>query len=88
MSPQSISETKAKPVTLTVNGSDVTVPDHKVTGAAIKQAAIDAGLPIAGDFVLYVREGKSAQYEPVGDNETVTVHDGETFRAVAPDDVA
>jgi multiubiquitin len=77
-----------KPVTISVNGADVVLPDHKTTGAAIKQAAISAGVPIQPDFVLYARRGNSTEYTKVDDDEVVTVHPSEQFRAVAPDDVA
>jgi hypothetical protein len=77
-----------KPVTITVNGADVVLPDHKTTGAAIKQAAITAGVPIQPDFVLYARRGSSTEYTKVDDGQVVTVHSSEQFRAVAPDDVA
>lgn len=77
-----------KPVTINVNGADVALPDHKTTGAAIKQAAITAGVPIQHDFVLYARRGNSTEYTKVDDDEVVTIHPGERFRAVAPDDVA
>jgi hypothetical protein len=76
-----------KPVTISVNGADVVLADHKTTGAAIKQAAISAGVPIQPDFVLYARRG-STEYTKVDDDEVVTVHPSEQFRAVAPDDVA
>jgi multiubiquitin len=77
-----------KPVTISVNGADVVLPRRKTTGAAIKQAAITAGVPIQPDFVLYARRGSSKEYTRVDDDEVVTVHPGEKFRAVAPDDVA
>jgi len=75
-------------VTILVNGTDVTMPDQKATGAAIKTAAIAAGVPIQADFILYERRGNSSEYVKVEDDQTVTLHDGEQFRAVAPDDVA
>ncbi len=88
--PSTISQTDkaANSVTVAVNGADVTLPDRKTTGSAIKQAAIAAGVPIQGDFVLYARRGNSSEYAKVDDDEVVTVHPGEQFRAVAPDDVA
>lgn len=85
-SPQA--EKATKPVTISVNGADVTLDGHKTTGAAIKEAAIAAGVPIQPDFTLYARRGASTEYTRVDDDEVVTVHPGEQFRAVAPDDVA
>lgn len=75
-----------KPVTIIVNGVNVTVPHKETTGAAIIQAAIAAGLPIEADFVLYARHGD--EYRKIEPDEQITVHAHETFRAVAPDDVA
>jgi hypothetical protein len=75
-----------KPVTIIVNGTNVTVPDKETTGGAIIQAAIAAGLPIEADFVLYARHGDN--YTKIEPDEPITVHAHETFRAVAPDDVA
>jgi hypothetical protein len=77
-----------KATIISVNGVDVSLDQHKTTGADIKQAAITAGVPIQPDFVLYARRGASTEYTRVGDDEAVTVHPGEQFRAVAPDDVA
>jgi hypothetical protein len=75
-----------KPVTITVNGTHVTVPHKETTGAAIIQASIAAGLAIEADFVLYARHGDD--YRKIEPDEHVTVHAHEIFRAVAPDDVA
>ncbi len=87
-SPAAETKPVTKPVTITVNGAHVTVPDREVTGGAIKQAAIAAGVPIQTDFVLYERRADNNEYRKIADDEVVTVHPGEKFRAVAPDDVA
>jgi hypothetical protein len=76
---------KAKDVTVSVNGTAVTVP-QKLTGEELKEAAIAAGVPIQLDFNLYKKEGSN--YEPITDEERITVHKGEEFRCVAADDVA
>jgi hypothetical protein len=75
---------KDKPVAVTVNHKEVKLPDHKTTGKAIKQAAIDQMLAIQIDFPLFAITGSTQR--PVGDAEEITVHDGQAFRAVNPDD--
>lgn len=71
-------------VAITVNGTKVDVP-RRVTGAEIKQAAIAAGVPIQPDFVLSVELG-GGRTKIIQNDETVQVHEGERFVAVAPDD--
>ena len=78
-------EAKPKLVTVSVNGNPVEVP-HTLSGAALKQAAIDQGVPIQLDFNLYRKRGND--YDPIDDDEPVETHKGEEFRCVAPDDVA
>jgi hypothetical protein len=77
-------EAKPKLVTVSVNGNPVEVP-HTLTGAELKQAAIDQGVPIQLDFNLYRKRGND--YDPI-DDERLETHQGEEFRCVAPDDVA
>ena len=56
------------------------LPDREVTGAEIKQAAIDQGdTTVRPDSRLFRREGDSWVFVP--DNETIKVHDEERFRA-------
>lgn len=79
-----MSDEHQKPVSIVVNEKPVSLPDHKATGKQIKQAAIEQGVAIKIEFNLFRLTGH-AQH-PVGDTETVTLHDGERFRAVAADD--
>ncbi len=74
-----------KAETVTVNNHPVVLPDNKVTGLQIKQVAIQQGVKIQEDFVLFRVRG-SAPLEPIGDSQVLTVHKGEDFRAVDPDD--
>jgi hypothetical protein len=76
---------KQKAVVVSVNGHDVEVP-HKLTGEELKAAAIEQGVPIEEDFVLFVKHG--TDYDQITDDQQLTVHKGEEFRALAPDDVA
>jgi hypothetical protein len=75
-----------KPIAVVINGAKVTLPEKEITGAAIIEAGIVAGLPIETDFVLYAR--RDGEYMKIEPSETITVHTNEKFRAVAPDDVA
>lgn len=76
---------KPKTITVTVNERPVTFSQHKVTGLEIKQTAIKQGVGIQEDFVLFEVKGNSS-LKQVGDCETVTLHEGQQFRATAPDD--
>lgn len=73
-----------KAVTVSVNEKPVKLAGYKTTGKAIKDAAIEQGVAIKPDFVLFVVTGN--KQHPVGDPQELTVHEGERFRAVAPDD--
>ncbi|OKH30522.1 hypothetical protein NIES2101_42280 [Calothrix sp. HK-06] len=76
---------KPKVITITVNERSVTFSKHKVTGLEIKQAAIKQCVAIQQDFVLFEVKCDS-QLEQIGDCETITLHEGQRFRATAPDD--
>ncbi len=71
-------------ITIKVNGKDVTLTQHRLTGADIKKAAIEQGINIQSDFSLF--EVKNKKLVPVGDNEEITVNNNSMFRAIAPDD--
>lgn len=74
-----------KTLTVKVNNHGVTFTEHKVTGSVIKSTAISQGVPIQQDFQLFeVKRGEPLK--PIGDDEVVTLHEGEEFRATAPDD--
>jgi hypothetical protein len=72
-------------ITITVNGRPVEVSGPRVTGAEIKQAAITAGVPIDMGFQLLEEESEH-HTKVIGDTDTVEVHKGSTFLALAPDD--
>jgi hypothetical protein len=72
-------------ITITVNEHPVQVTERELTGREIKQAAIDQGVAIALDFVLYEHLGQH-RTRIVGDDEGVRVHPGSRFEALANDD--
>jgi hypothetical protein len=74
-----------KDVSVTVNGNAVNFLDRKATGAVIKSTAIAQGVTIQQDFSLFEALG-GGNLKPVGDNDEVTLHPNQKFRAVAPDD--
>lgn len=75
----------SKTITVTVNKRPVTFPDHKTTGRDIKLTAIAQGVPIQADFALFEVKGQG-KLKPVADDESVTLHPNQEFRAVGPDD--
>ncbi len=77
-------EPKEHPVTITVNKKDVSLPDHKTTGLAIKEAAIKQGVPnVALDFDLFRVTGDTQH--PVTDTDSITTHDKQAFLLIRPD---
>lgn len=75
----------ARPVTVSVNERPVVFHRHKATGAQIKAAAVEQGVPIQQDFALFEVKGPG-RLKPVGDDDEVALHPRQQFRAVAPDD--
>ena len=74
-------------IDIEVNNWPVVLHRREVTGHDIKVAAIQQCVAIELDFLLYI-VGGHGQLEPVSDNQEVTVHEHERFRAVTPDDVS
>jgi len=74
-------------IDIEVNSRPVVLHRREVTGHDIKVAAIQQGVAIELDFLLYIVSGHG-QLEPVSDNQEVTVYEHERFRAVTPDDVS
>jgi hypothetical protein len=71
---------KPKTITVTVNERPITFTKHKVTGLEIKQTAIQQGLAIQEDFVLFEVKGNSP-LKQIGDCETIALHEGQKFCA-------
>ena len=76
---------KPKQVTVEVNGNPVVLDEKVMTGLEIKQAAIAQQVQIQSDFVLQL-ERPNGEYDTIGDNDEVRVHEGMSFNAIAPDD--
>lgn len=74
-----------KPVTVKVNNHPVTFQDHKTNGLEIKRSAIQQGVAIQEDFILFRVKG-NGKLDPISDSESVTLNQNEEFRATAPDD--
>ncbi|WP_141215226.1 MULTISPECIES: hypothetical protein [unclassified Rhodococcus (in: high G+C Gram-positive bacteria)] len=63
----------------------VRLPKHIITGAEIKRAAIEAGVPIQPDFLLTL-ERDGGREKQIGDNEKIFTVDGMKFTAISGDD--
>lgn len=83
-----IQGTRVLTITVTVNNRPVKLTDERgrseATGAEIKAAAIAQGISIQDDFALFRVHGH--ELDPVGDGQSIHVHEADKFRAVAPDD--
>lgn len=73
------------PIEVMVNFKPVRLTERRLTGLAIKQTAIDQGVQIQQDFVLFELLAHDRR-ELIRDNETVEVRPGERFEAVPGDD--
>ena len=69
-----------------VNSKPVTLDGPRVTGLAIKQAAIAQGVSIQADFLLSEDGEHGRPGRTIADDETVTINKHSRFTAVAPDD--
>lgn len=74
-----------KTIVIFVNEKPVTVEKERMTGLAIKQAAIAQGVQIQADFVLSIERG-GGRTELIGDTDTVKVKKGDRFLAIPNDD--
>jgi len=81
---QNEKEKNDKTITVNVNNNPVAFTEHKVAGLQIKEAAINQGVAIQLDFNLF--EVKGGKLDPVPDDKIVSLHKGQEFRAVTPDD--
>ena len=72
-------------IRILVNNQPVELHERRVTGLVIKQTAIDQGVRIEIDFVLFMERG-NGQRQVIGDNDKVRVHPGSRFEAIPHDD--
>lgn len=80
------SEHNEKEISVTVNGHPVVFTEKEASGAQIKATAIAQHAPhIQTDFLLFEKKGHDHQVQ-IGDNETVKLHKGQEFQAIADDD--
>ncbi|MFG2305270.1 multiubiquitin domain-containing protein [Actinacidiphila glaucinigra] len=88
MTTQDLSTTEAarppRTIPVKINGESVQLPEREMTGAQIKRAAAEQGLPIDSGFQLSVKHGN--RYRVIGDTDTVKIHRDQEFLAVPPDD--
>ena len=77
---------KSLSLTIKVNNKPVKVTKRRLTGLEIKQSAVDQGVSIKLSFVLYELKKDGDMGPAIADNKTVTVHECDEFRCVAPDD--
>lgn len=79
---------RTRTIEIELNNKTVSFPDERgrdeAKGSEIKAAAIAQGIAIQTNFPLFQVKGN--KLEPVGDDESVHLHQGLKLRAVAPDD--
>jgi hypothetical protein len=72
-------------VAIVVNTKAVQIPGPTATGLQIKEAAIADGVQIQLSFQLSEKTGER-KTKVIGDTDTVHLHEGQVFTAVADDD--
>jgi hypothetical protein len=72
-------------VQISVNNRPVRIEGPKATGLEIKEAAIAQGVPIQVSFQLSEKLGDH-KTKIIGNTDSVTLHEGAVFVAVADDD--
>ncbi|NQT61289.1 MAG: multiubiquitin domain-containing protein [Bacteroidetes bacterium] len=86
--PQNKSENNSngnQEVIIIVNSQDVMIEGNRTTGEEIKVCAITQGVLIKQNFILQ-QELPNGTEKIIGDNDTVKLHKGLCFTAIAPDD--
>jgi hypothetical protein len=77
---------KGHEVTVEVNGNPVALPDHKVTGLEVKEAAKEQGVKIELDFLLTLEAEPGHPARGIADAEEITVNKHSRFRCNDGDD--
>lgn len=78
------SENQAR-VDIKINRKRVAIDGDDADGAQVKAAAIHQGVEIKSDFILSMK-AKDGKWDIIGDRDTLDLHDGDEFRAVAPEE--
>ena len=77
---------KGNDVTVKVNNKPVVLPDHRVKGLQVKEAAIDQGVEIQLDFLLTLEAHEGQPARTIADDEVVTITKHSEFTANDADD--
>ena len=80
-----VADQRVRAIEILVNFKPVAVESDRVTGLAIKEAAIAQGVGIQLDFVLFEDHGHGRR-DLVRDDQVVHVHRGARFEAIPGDD--
>lgn len=84
-----IDDTTKKPAPKSVqvifNKTTIELPEGKLTGLEIKQHAINLGVRIQLNYVLFLLKNKNHR-QVIGDTDPVTIREGREFAAVTDDD--
>lgn len=75
-----------RPVTVTVNNKPVVLPERRVTGLQIKEAAIAQGVEIKLDFHLVEEAHAHHPARKIADDQTIIVTEHSVFTANDGDD--
>jgi len=70
---------------VTVNGKQVILLEHRMTGLQIKEAAIAQHVAIEISFILQ-EELPNGHHKIIGDGDPIEVHDHDRFTAIPNDD--
>jgi hypothetical protein len=76
---------KPKVVEAVFNKKPILLPKERISGLEIKQEAISQGFAIQPTYVLFQVKNRNHR-TVIGDTDTVQIHDGIEFAAVADDD--
>jgi len=74
-----------KMVEAVFNKKPILLPKERISGLEIKQEAISQGFAIQPTYVLFQVKNRNHR-AVIGDADTVEIHDGIEFAAVADDD--
>lgn len=78
-------QTRPRVITVKVNRKPVRFHQRRATGFEIKTAAIEQGVPIKPDFVLFLVLGPGER-KVVGDEDCVNLREDRCFEAIPCDD--